>query len=83
MDRPGLGIKRHQRGRVPDDELMATATTMARQFLENSWFTLRMDKQLINTGLNYTLQEGLEYERATSPGAGPDMAERLGAFTSR
>ncbi len=68
---------------VPDDELLETATTMARQFLENSWFTLRMDKQLINTGLNYTLQEGLEYERATSPGAGPDMAERLGAFTSR
>ncbi len=68
---------------VPDDELMATATTMARQFLENSWFTLRMDKQLINTGLNHTLQEGLEYERATSPGAGPDMAERLGGFASR
>jgi len=68
---------------VPDDELTAAATAMARTFLENSWFTLRMDKTLVNGGLDRTLRAGLEYERATSPGAGPDMAERLGGFQKR
>lgn len=68
---------------VPDDDLMPAATAMARAFLENSWFTLRMDKTLVNGGLDRTLRDGLEYERATSPGAGPDMAERLGAFQKR
>ena len=65
---------------VADTEFLATATAMARQFLENSWHTLRMDKLLINGGLDHTLQAGLAFERATSPGAGPDTAERLGGF---
>ena len=65
---------------VPDDQLMSAATQMARGFLSNSWFTLRMDKQLVNTGLNYTLKEGLAYERATSPGGGPDMQDRIENF---
>ena len=68
---------------VPDDQLMSAATEMARAFLENSWFTLRMDKQLINGGLDHTLKDGLAFERQTSPGAGPDMAERLGGFGSK
>lgn len=65
---------------VADAEVLPTATAMARQFLENSWFTLRMDKQLINGGLDHTLQAGLAFERATSPGSGPDTAERLRGF---
>jgi enoyl-CoA hydratase/carnithine racemase len=65
---------------VADAEVLPTATAMARQFLENSWFTLRMDKQLINGGLDHTLQAGLAFERATSPGSGPDTAQRLGGF---
>lgn len=65
---------------VPEDELLPTAITMARGFLANSWHTLRADKMLINGGLDRTLAEGLRYERETSPGAGPDMAERLQAF---
>lgn len=65
---------------VADDELLNAAMEMARGFLENSWFTLRMDKQLVNGGADHTLKAGLEFERATSPGAGPDMAERLGGF---
>lgn len=68
---------------VPTDELLAAATEMARSFLENSWFTLRMDKQLVNAGLNHGLESGLAYERRTSPGAGPDMAERLAQFSKR
>jgi len=68
---------------VPDDQLLPAATAMARSFLENSWFTLRMDKTLVNGGLDRTLRAGLDYERTTSPGAGPDTAKRLGGFQKR
>ncbi|MCB1684973.1 MAG: enoyl-CoA hydratase/isomerase family protein [Pseudomonadales bacterium] len=64
-------------------ELSTAARQMARSFLENSWFTLRMDKQLVNGGLNRGLEEGLAFERRTSPGAGPDMQERLAKFSKR
>jgi len=65
---------------VPDDQLMDAAIEMARGFLENSWFTLRADKLLVNQGLNHTLQDGLRFERENSPGRGPDMEERLKRF---
>lgn len=65
---------------VPDDRLLDTAIEMARGFLENSWFTLRADKMLVNEGLNHTLQDGLRFEREKSPGRGPDMEERLKRF---
>lgn len=65
---------------VPDDQLMDAAIEMARGFLENSWFTLRADKMLVNQGLNHTLQDGLRFEREKSPGRGPDMEERLKRF---
>jgi enoyl-CoA hydratase/carnithine racemase len=65
---------------VPDADLMSTTIAMARGFLENSWFTLRADKMLVNRGLDYTLSAGLEFERDNSPGRGPDMAERLKRF---
>jgi enoyl-CoA hydratase/carnithine racemase len=65
---------------VPENELMDSAIAMARSFLENSWHTLRMDKTLINGGLDRLLSEGLRYERETSPGAGPDTAERIKNF---
>jgi len=65
---------------VPDSDLMAASIAMARGFLENSWFTLRADKMLVNRGLNYTLAEGLRFERENSPGRGPDLEERLKQF---
>lgn len=65
---------------VPAAELMAAATAMARSFLENSWFTLRADKMLVNQGLNRGLADGLAYERRHSPGRGPDMEQRLKGF---
>lgn len=67
---------------VADDELMDAAQAMARGFLENSWFTLRADKMLVNKGLNYTLADGLDFERNNSPGRGPDLEERLKNFGS-
>lgn len=68
---------------VPDDQLAAAAIEMAASFVQNSWFTLRTDKALVNAGLNRGLGEGLAFEREHSPGAGPDMAERLANFSKK
>ncbi len=68
---------------VPDDELEETVNEMAATIVANSWHTLRADKSLVNEGQQLGLREGLAYERRTSPGAGPDMAERLKAFGAR
>jgi len=68
---------------VGDDEREARTADLARTMLAHSWHTLRADKRLVNEGQRYTLAEGLAYERRTSPGAGPDMAERLSAFGSK
>jgi len=65
---------------VSDESLLDETIAMARSFLENSWFTLRADKMLINGGLDNTLHEGLLWERENSPGRGPDMDERLSNF---
>jgi enoyl-CoA hydratase len=65
---------------VADEALDAHTAEVAAQIAANSWFTLRMDKQLVAAGLERPLSEGLAYERAESPGAGPDMQERLKGF---
>jgi enoyl-CoA hydratase len=68
---------------VPEAELLQRATAMSRTFLDNSWFTLRADKMLVNRGLDYTLGDGLKFERANSPGRGPDLEERLKGFSKK
>lgn len=65
---------------VPAAELLEATETLARSFLENSWFTLRADKMLVNQGMNHTLADGLDFERENSPGRGPDLEERLKRF---
>jgi enoyl-CoA hydratase/carnithine racemase len=65
---------------VAPEALLTEAEALARSFLENSWFTLRADKMLLNQGMNHTLQQGLTFERQHSPGRGPDMEERLARF---
>ncbi|MFM7120608.1 MAG: enoyl-CoA hydratase/isomerase family protein, partial [Gammaproteobacteria bacterium] len=52
---------------VPEADLLDAAIEMARGFLDNSWFTLRADKMLVNRGLDYTLTDGLLFERDNSP----------------
>lgn len=64
----------------PAERLLAETEALARTFLENSWFTLRADKMLVNRGLDHTLREGLAFERNNSPGRGPDLEERLKRF---
>jgi enoyl-CoA hydratase/carnithine racemase len=68
---------------VSDAELMQHVVATARTFLANSWFTLRADKMLVNRGLDFTLTDGLQFERANSPGRGPDLEERLKAFGAK
>ena len=68
---------------VPDAELETTVNALAASIVANSWHTVRADKQLVNDGQQFSLNDGLAYERRTSPGAGPDMAERLKAFGAR
>jgi enoyl-CoA hydratase len=68
---------------VSDDALNDEAIAMAKSFLENSWFTLRKDKELVNAGTNVGLTEGLTYERANSPGRGPDTDERVASFSRK
>ncbi len=68
---------------VVEDQLEAATQELAKTVALNSWHTIRADKRLVNEGQRYTLAEGLAFERRTSPGAGPDMAERLRAFGAR
>ena len=65
------------------NDLEAAARGLAVSIVANSWHTLRADKRLVNEGQRYTLEEGLAYERRTSPGAGPDMADRLKSFGAK
>lgn len=68
---------------VADAELEQTTSDLAASIVANSWHTMRADKRLVNEGQQYTLAEGLAFERRTSPGASPDMAERLKAFGAK
>lgn len=68
---------------VPDEQLESAVLELARAITANSWHTLRADKMLVNGGQDLGLREGLAFERAESPGAGPDLAERLAAFGAK
>lgn len=65
---------------VPDDEFDATVERTARQILENSWFSVRACKKLVDETDGMTLTAGLQYEVAESPGRAPDAGERLSSF---
>jgi enoyl-CoA hydratase len=68
---------------VPDAELESRALGLAGEIAANSWFTLRSDKALIREGEPLGLADALAFERTNSPGAGPDMQERLRGFGKR
>ena len=68
---------------VPDAELESAALALAREIAANSWFTLRTEKTLIREGESLGLADALSFERRTSPGAGPDLTERLKGFGKR
>ncbi len=66
---------------VEDGELEAVVREMAADIVANSWHSLRGNKMLYNRGQDYTLHDGLAFEMAESPGRGPDIEERLQAFS--
>jgi enoyl-CoA hydratase/carnithine racemase len=68
---------------VPDAELETRALALAGDISANSWFTLRTEKTLIRDGESLGLTDALAFERTNSPGAGPDMQERLRGFGKR
>jgi enoyl-CoA hydratase len=68
---------------VPDFNLRSRTEEMARQIVANSWHTLRADKMLVQGAENLGLGDGLAFERANSPGRGPDMEARLKAFAAK
>jgi enoyl-CoA hydratase/carnithine racemase len=68
---------------VPDAELESRSLALAGEIVANSWFTLRVEKQLFQGGEPLGLADALAFERANSPGAGPDMQERLRSFGKR
>ena len=65
---------------VPDAELESSTLELAKQIVANSWHTLRADKKLVNQGQDFGLEQGLAFERRESPGAGPDVAQRVAGF---
>ncbi len=66
---------------VPDEQLTPRTLEIARTIVQNSWHTLRADKMLSTESQRLPLPEGLKFEREKSPGRGPDMEERLKAFS--
>lgn len=62
-----------------DSELGALADTI----LKNSWFSHRANKRLLADTDGLSLDEGLAHEVYRNPGVGPDMRERIAAFTSK
>jgi len=65
---------------VADSKLSEVALQMAQDIVENSWYTLRADKMLVNKGQDYGLKEGLNFERDNSPGRAKGEEERLTGF---
>ena len=68
---------------VPEAELRQRTAELAQQIVASSWHTLRADKKLVDGGQNLGLTDALAFERANSPGRGPDMEERLRKFAAK
>ncbi len=66
---------------VADDELEAVVAAMAKDIVATSWHSLRGNKMLYNRGQDFTFRDGIAFEMAESPGRGPDIEERLQAFS--
>jgi len=65
---------------VPDERFDEEVEALARSVLENSWFSNRANKLLVNQGDGMALPDGLHYEIENSPGWAPDAWERIAQF---
>jgi enoyl-CoA hydratase len=65
---------------VPDERFDEEVEGLARSILENSWFSNRVNKLLVNQTDGMSLSDGLSYEIEKSPGWAPDAWERIAQF---
>jgi enoyl-CoA hydratase/carnithine racemase len=68
---------------VPDDRFDAELRALAETILANSWFSHRANKRLMMDTDGLPLEAGLAHEIYRQPGVGPDMRERIAAFTGK
>jgi enoyl-CoA hydratase/carnithine racemase len=66
---------------VDDKDFDATVQTFSRSVVQNSWFTNRAYKKLLEHTEDMSLNDGLRYELQNNEGYGPDYAERMAKFT--
>lgn len=67
----------------PDETFMASVESFAREGLVNSWFSHRANKRLLTATDGLPLPAGLAHEIYKGEGRGPDMHERIAAFSKR
>ena len=87
MCRPYTGVEAERMGLAnicfADDVFEQEVETFARTLLSNSWFTLRENKRMMIETDGMPLGAGLAHELFRNRGTGPDMQERLAAFSQR
>jgi enoyl-CoA hydratase len=67
----------------PDETFDKELRAMADMILANSWFSHRANKRLLIETDGLPLGAGLSYEVYKNPGVGPDMRERISAFSNK
>jgi enoyl-CoA hydratase len=67
----------------PAEEFFARTEEMARAMLNNSSFSHAANKHLLEATDQQPLDAGLQWEVMESAGVGPDMQERIAAFTRK
>ncbi|ARU05741.1 enoyl-CoA hydratase [Comamonas serinivorans] len=68
---------------VPLADFDAEIDKLGQQILANSWFSHRANKALLKETDGLPLAAGLSYEIHRSKGRGPDMQERIAAFSNK
>jgi enoyl-CoA hydratase len=68
---------------VPDAALDSELQTLADTILANSWFSHRANKRLLMDTDGLPVEAGLAHEVFRSAGVGPDMRDRIAAFTNK
>ncbi|GGC88386.1 enoyl-CoA hydratase/isomerase family protein [Chelatococcus reniformis] len=68
---------------VPDAEFDAELASLTKAILANSWYSHRANKALLLATDGLPLAAGLDHEIVRTRGRGPDMEERIAAFTAK
>lgn len=66
-----------------DDTFDADVAAYCQNVLENSWFSLRANKKLLDDTDGMSLDAGLAHEVYENQGIGPDMQDRVGGFLQK